>query len=249
MTLTLDTHEGLLAEALRPLMREHWTKPLPVGDVHCKYADDTEWILERIFAVSVCLPLSPELAPSMSVCTALPRKTVSDLAQSIRSGRWNEQLSRLYDAGYQLYFFLIEGDLRDENLGLPYNALMSAMVNVSLRPKSHVLRTMDVQESAKVVDLLVEKGGACPSIPSGLAPPKPLTKRKRDADRLTIFKRQLMVVPSISENIAAKLCDHFEGSIPNLQKALGAKKFPKVRLDDRKCIGPGRVKKLATHFL
>ena len=61
----------------------------------------------RALAVSVCLPLSPELAPSMSVCTALPRKTVSDLAQSIRSGRWNEQLSRLYDAGYQIYFFLI----------------------------------------------------------------------------------------------------------------------------------------------
>ena len=68
------------------------------------------------FAVPVRLPLSRAPVPSMSVCTVLPRKTVSDLAQSIRSGRWNEQLSRLYDAGYQIYFFLIEGDLRDENL-------------------------------------------------------------------------------------------------------------------------------------
>jgi ERCC4-type nuclease len=63
MTLTLDRREGALSEALRPF-REHFMKDLPVGDVHCRYDDGTEWILER--------------------------KTVRDLANSIRrdlSGR------------------------------------------------------------------------------------------------------------------------------------------------------------------
>ena len=62
MTLTLDRREGLLAEALRPLMRDYEIQDLPVGDARCKYEDDTEWILER--------------------------KTASDLDNSIRTGRY-----------------------------------------------------------------------------------------------------------------------------------------------------------------
>ncbi len=46
MALTLDRREAALSEALRPL-REHFLQDLPVGDVHCKYDDGTEWILER----------------------------------------------------------------------------------------------------------------------------------------------------------------------------------------------------------
>lgn len=134
-------------------------------------------------------------------------------------------------------------------MGLPYASLLSACLNAELRKNSHVLRTMDVHETAAVVSHLVQKGGAhSPGIPSGMAPPAPLTKRKKDADKKTIFVRQMMIVPSVSENIATKLYDHF-GNIPALQKALSAKKFPKIRLDDRQCIGKGRVKKLATYLL
>ena len=59
MTLTLDRRESALSEALRSL-REHYLKDLPVGDVHCRYDDGTEWVLER--------------------------KTARDLANSIRRG-------------------------------------------------------------------------------------------------------------------------------------------------------------------
>ena len=81
-----------------------------------------------------------------------------------------------------------------------------------------------------------------------MAPPAPLTKRKKDADKKTIFVRQMMLLPSISEKIAVKLYDHF-GNLPSLQKALTEKTFPKIRLDDRQCIGKGRVKKLAAYLL
>ncbi len=152
-------------------------------------------------------------------------------------------------AGYRHVFFAIEGDLR-ESVGLPYASLLSALINAELRTNSHVIRTYSTEETAAVVAQLVQKGGGHfePGIPSGMAPPKPLTKRKRDADKKTIFVRQLMIVPSISENIAQKLYEHFE-SLPRLQQALTEKKFPKVRLDDRQCLGRGRVKKLATYLL
>ena len=59
MTLTLDMREKFLSNALQPL-RQHFLKDLPVGDVLCRYENETEWILER--------------------------KTVRDLANSIRPG-------------------------------------------------------------------------------------------------------------------------------------------------------------------
>ena len=58
MALTLDRREVALSEALGTLM-QHKMEELPVGDVRCRYANGIEWILER--------------------------KTVRDLANSIRS--------------------------------------------------------------------------------------------------------------------------------------------------------------------
>ena len=58
MALSLDRREKSLSAALKSL-RDHEMVPLPVGDVRCRYANGKEWILER--------------------------KTVRDLAHSVRS--------------------------------------------------------------------------------------------------------------------------------------------------------------------
>jgi len=127
--------------------------------------------------------------------------------------------------------------------------MLSACLNAELRNHSHVIRCMDVQETAAVVGQLIRKnGGSPPGVPSGLAPAKPLTKRKKDADKKTVFVRQLMVLPSISLKIATKIAEHF-GSLAELQKALPEKKFPKIQLNDRQTLGKGRVKKLALYLL
>ena len=108
-----------------------------------------------------------------------------------------------------------------------------------------------VEETAVVTSLLMEKMSMenPPGIPSGLEPPRPLTKRKRDADGKTVFTRQLMIILSISENVAKKIVEHF-GTLPSLQTALGdAKKFPKIRLDDKNTLGAARIKTLASYLL
>jgi ERCC4-type nuclease len=164
------------------------------------------------------------------------------------SGRWKEQQSRLLVAGYQHVFFVVEGDLREADVGLPYLSMLSACLNAELR-KSHLIRSMGVQETAAIVGLLVTKGcGLPPGIPSGLAPPRPLTKRKKDAGKKTILIRQLMIIPSCSENVAKKLAEHF-GSLSALQKGLTQKTFPKIQLDARQTIGKSRVKKLGEYLL
>ena len=220
MTLTVDRREKALSQCLGV---SHHIADLPVGDVHYRLQDGVEWVLER--------------------------KTAHDLAASIKSGRWSEQLSRLHGAGYQKVFFVVEGDLRQPLLGLQYAAMLSAIVNEEHRPDAHVFRSVDVEETAAIVRQLVKKGGSTIAVPTGNAPAKPLTKRKRDADKSTIFVRQMMVIPTISENVSKKLVEHF-GTLRELQNALETpKKFPKIALDDKRSVGTARVKLLAEYLL
>ena len=215
MELVLDFREKALSQALSCA---HKRQNLPVGDVTCTYDDGTTWVAER--------------------------KTVQDLSASICSGRLREQASRLHSAGFTKgVFWLIEGEFVD-GLGVPVASLWGACLNMELRPGSHMIRTRDVYEMAQVLIQLAQKlEGAPPGIPTGLAPPSPLTKRKKDAGKKTVAMRQLMCIPSISENIAKTLVEHF-GTLAALQRALADKStFPKVPLK-RRMLGKKRIEHL-----
>ena len=95
-----------------------------------------------------------------------------------------------------------------------------------------------------VVMQLVKKCTNGPGrIPSGI---KPKSKRVRDSE--TVWIRQLMCIPSISERVARKLLDHF-GNLRELQEALeDIDGFPRIRLDGRTCIGKVRVQMLARYL-
>ena len=133
----------------------------------------------------------------------------------------------------------------------PYDSLLGALVNAELRPRSHVIRTIDLDETAAVIIALCKKAGSPPpGIPSGLAPPiVPTSKRKRDAEASTVWTRQLMCVPSISEKTAKALLDHF-GTLPALVAALNdpQQTFPRVRLDERSCLGKRRIEILSKYL-
>ena len=192
----------------------HQMKELPVGDVLCEYGENA-WIAER--------------------------KRESDLAASIVSGRLVEQTARLHEAGYRRIFWFVEGDLRGHSVA--YENLLGACVNMSLRKQSVLIRTYDVEETAAVVRQLLSKGENLPGIPTGAAPPAPLTKRKRDADKEVIYMRQLMCMPTVSERVAKKLAEHFP-TLPSLQRALEMETFPSIQLGERTCLGKARLEAL-----
>ena len=94
MTLLIDYRERRLAALLDV---DHSVRNLAVGDIVCSYGGANQWIAER--------------------------KTASDLAQSITSGRWRDQLHRLRQTGCRV-IFLVEGDLRKTTLNMrPYKKL------------------------------------------------------------------------------------------------------------------------------
>ena len=94
-----------------------------------------------------------------------------------------------------------------------------------------------------VMQLVKKCAGKARGAPSGI---KPKSKRVRDSE--TVWIRQLMCIPSISERIARLLLEHF-GNLRALQYALeDLKSFPKIRLDDRTCIGKARLRILARYL-
>lgn len=213
--LSVDRREMDLSRALADV--PHEIRELPVGDVVCKYGnDESAWVAER--------------------------KTASDLSASMTSGRLVDQTARLHEAGYRRIFWLVEGDLHGHLVA--YENLLGACVNMSLRKQSVLIRTSGVKETAAIVQQLLAKGRCPPGIPSGMAPPAPLTKRKRDADKGTIYLRQLQCMPAISERVAKKLTEHFS-TLHLLQQALeDLDKFPKIQLDEKTCLGTTRLKML-----
>ena len=161
----------------------------------------------------------------------MERKTADDLAASIIDGRWVDQTARLMTSGYRYVFFVVEGDLSSTNL--PHETLLGACLNAELRPGSHLIRSACIEETAMVIKQLADKlASGPPGIPSGLQP-----KSKRQRDEETVWVRQLMCIPSISERIARLLLEHFN-NLRGLQDALeDLKSFPKIKLDERSCVG------------
>ena len=77
--------------------------------------------------------------------------------------------------------------------------------------------------------------------------PKLISKREKNAD--CVFVRQLMCIPSISENIAKVIVEHF-GNLVALQEALRTPKtFPALELGLKQKLGKARVQHLAKHLL
>ena len=219
--LTLDRREMALSDALTNLEVEHTMQELPVGDVLCEYETGNSWVMER--------------------------KQASDLANSLSSGRLVDQTVRLHEANYEKIFWFVEGNLNGQTISP--ESLWGACLNMSLRYKSYFIRTFGVEETAFVVKQLMRKCHAPPpGIPSAVQMPRPMTKRKRDADKTLIYLRQLMCIPSVSECVAKKIQEHFH-ALPILQKALtDIDTFPRIRLNDRACIGKARLQKMKEHL-
>ena len=157
-------------------------------------------------------------------------------------GRWLNRTARLMHSGYKYVFFVVEGDLSSTHL--PHETLLGACLNAELRPGSHLIRSACIEETVLVIKQLVTKLADGPrGIPSGLQP-----KSKRERNEEAVWIRQLMCIPSISERIARLLLEHF-GNLRELQESLqDLKSFPKIRLDDRMCIGKARLNILARYL-
>ena len=143
------------------------------------------------------------------------RKTADDLARSVIDGRWDEQKDRLRKSGRKVVY-VIEGDLRKTKFS--YEALVGACVNATM-DDAFLYRTTDILETKHLLLQLAKKFEGKVDAPKTLGV---TNKRKKDSEIETIWIRQLMCIPMISEGVARAIMKHFGNNINELREALKA---------------------------
>lgn len=92
----------------------------------------------------------------------IERKTLSDLSQSIKSGRYKEQKIRLLNSNYDnsRIMYLIEGNSNNKNLnieGLPFSTLFGSIINTIIRDNLKVYRTSNLEETIYFIESIYNK--------------------------------------------------------------------------------------------
>jgi len=168
------------------------------------------------------------------------RKTLNDLAASIRDGRYKEQSFRLIETaaatGFHTHYivYIIEGDLAryDEiHTQITKTALQSAMVSLMYYKGFSVIRTMNVGETSEFILHFADKvakesaDGMRPAYHDESATAEPTApaqsysevsakKEKRDyITRENIGEIMLAQVPGVSAKMAAAILAKYGGSL------------------------------------
>jgi len=130
MKLFIDTRESGLAA----LLPEAEVKPLTLGDITIENDDGQDLVI-------------------------IERKTVADLAASIKDGRYREQSARLqaYSLPNHNIVYLIEGTLRQAKLPLPCETLLASMVSLMFGKGFSVVRTESIEQTAQFVQVMLKK--------------------------------------------------------------------------------------------
>ena len=155
------------------------------------------------------------------------RKTLADLAASIRDGRYKEQSFRLIETAAATGFnthhivYIIEGDLSrydERHTQITKTALQSAMVSLMYYKGFSVIRTMNVGETADFIlhfaDKVAKEGPLSVADTATAYSEVSAKKEKRDfITRENIGEIMLAQVPGVSAKMASAILSKYNGSI------------------------------------
>jgi len=166
------------------------------------------------------------------------RKTLADLAASIRDGRYKEQSFRLIETAAATGFhthnivYIIEGDLaqyNEKHSQITKTALQSAMVSLMYYKGFSVVRTMNLGETADFIinfaDKVAKESAACmrpayhdeeATATATLQSYSEVSTKKEKRDFITrenIGEIMLAQVPGVSAKMAAAILAKYDGSI------------------------------------
>ena len=150
----------------------------------------------------------------------IERKSLADLAASIRDGRYKEQSFRLQNAcslPNHNIFYLIEGDLksfRGFTGGIGKNALLSAMTSLAYTKGFSVFRTMNLQETAEWLIQLAKKLSKPECVPyykQETLPPDESVTTETDKEYATVVAHRTKKQNITTENIGAIMLAQIPG--------------------------------------
>jgi len=174
-------------------------------------------------------------SPAAAMVFVFERKTLADLAASIKDGRYREQKARLLShyAPHRITYIVEGGGMRwlraGSANGLPHAVYQGAILHTLYRDGAHVVFTKDVDETA---DFLLAFAGKLAADPAkfeaggdGATPLRTVAlqglKRCKMAniDAAACYRMQLCQLPHISSKIADAIAAAYP-SMPQLVAAL-----------------------------
>ena len=196
LTLKIDARERKIKEFFKDIPYVKVSN-LPLGDIIFQWNDEIILIIER--------------------------KTINDLAHSIKDGRFREQKMRLmsnYPTSKIMY--LIEGNLdlsmeiEIEN-ALPVKTIYSSLYNMILRDNLHVYKTSGISETLRFIKNLVWKMEtqdlsfmtSYTKQDYHVANMKMNLGKKKDMNKQTCFMYQLCQIKGVSLPIAEAITDKY----------------------------------------
>ena len=222
----------------------HVTASLQVGDVVLTMTTEKENKEENKEAETD----APVKQPPSSL--VFERKTLADLAASIKDGRYREQKQRLKSAyPFHRITYIIEGSLRDvmnkpTTCGMPSKSLVSALIASRYREGFQVIHTANLTETVwyllQIRDRMGEKTTLVDSVTATTTAETvaadyagTLRVKTKKIDNLTpelVYRMQLSQLPGISMKIAGDIAVVYP-SFSALLKAteeMGVKAFDAV---------------------
>ncbi len=158
---------------------------------------------------------------SKTVQIFVERKTIADVAASLKDGRWHEQKLRLVASGARI-IYVIEGYAFDEAkpvCGINGKAIATMLWNAVMRDNIHIVHTKNVEQTACALAGLASRlhsgsteswFGSCSKAAQELERRHQLSllkcKRKDNITESTTFKMQLCTIPGISACKADAVC-------------------------------------------
>lgn len=171
------------------------------------------------------------------VILIIERKTIEDLASSIKDGRYREQKSRLV-SNYSLnkILYIIEGDLTLENKSVGYNkvskkTIYSSLINLIIRDNIHTWTSHSIKHTIEFLenmmiklekqgDIILDKSN---NYTNDLC--KNINKvKKKNMTPEIVYRTQLCSIPGISNKFVDAIIDkypnmtHMINSLSNLPK-------------------------------
>lgn len=173
---------------------------LDIGDIHCVLHDEIVLIIER--------------------------KTLSDLAASIKDGRYREQKMRLSTSGYP-FIYLIEGTV-PQRFGakvnrLPAKTISGCLLNMSIRDRIPIIFSQSCFQTCQILEHIYEKLMKNPKLFKRSDPQHASNKekhRKEDEGTVSLDEAvRCMIKPSKKANMTPTLCSIAQlAQIPSISR-------------------------------
>lgn len=155
----------------------------------------------------------------------IERKTLQDLAASIKDGRYTNQkkcLLEKYDPSK--IYYIIEGSViyseQDISIsGISYSALMSAIINTSVRDKIHVFVTKNTLDTCGFIEMLYNRMSKDPQkyMCNVLSKDDVIRKEKVISSKGCLVA-QLCQVPGVSNKTAQTIASSFNNMTEFVQE-------------------------------